>query len=50
VGEKNSQIKGIDAFAAGLRAESEQNAIEHEGAMLSQLLLTDKVPGSYYTV
>ena len=43
MGEENSQIKGIDAFAAGLKAESEQNAIEHEGAMLSQLLLTDKV-------
>jgi len=43
VGEENSKIKPIDAFAAGLKADSEQNSIEHEGAMLSNLLLTDKV-------
>ena len=50
MGEENSQvkpmgnqIKPIDTFAAGLKTEFEQGAIEHEGAMLSQLLLTDKV-------
>jgi NADH-quinone oxidoreductase subunit B len=43
VGQENKIIKRIDEFANQLRQESEQSAIEHEGALLSQLLLTDKV-------
>ena len=43
MGAENSKIKSIDAFAETLKTESAQGAIEHEGAMLSQLLLTDKV-------
>ncbi len=43
MGAENSKVKSIDAFAAGLKSDSEQGAIESEGSMLSQLLLTDKV-------
>ncbi len=43
MGEENSKIKPIDAFAAELKNASEQSAIERDGALLSQLLLTDKV-------
>lgn len=43
MGEKNSKIKRIDAFAARLKAESEQGAIEHDSAMLRKVLLTDQV-------
>ena len=43
MGEENKSIKQVDAFAYGLREEADRSAIEHEGALLSKLLLTDKV-------
>ncbi len=42
MGEEN-KIKSINAFSQSLREDYERGAIEHQGAMLSQLLLTDKV-------
>jgi len=42
VGEEN-KIKPINAFTQSLREEYERGAVEREGALLGQLLLTDKV-------
>ena len=42
MGEEN-KIKPINAFTQSLREEYEQGAVEREGALLGQLLLTDKV-------
>ena len=42
MGEED-KIKPINAFTQNLREEYEDGAIEHQGSLLSQLLLTDKV-------
>ncbi len=42
MGEEN-KIKPINAFTQSLREEYERGAVEREGALLGQLLLTDKV-------
>lgn len=43
MGEENKIVNQVDTFASEVREEYERGAIEHEGAFLSQLLLTDKV-------
>ncbi|GAB6095063.1 hypothetical protein JCM14469_13150 [Desulfatiferula olefinivorans] len=43
MGEENKILNRVDTFACKLRGEYEAGAVEHEGALLSRLLLTDKV-------
>ncbi len=40
---EESKIKPINAFTQSLREDYERDAVEREGALLGQLLLTDKV-------
>ena len=43
MGEENKSIKRINAFTGCLREELERGALEHKGALLGELILTDKV-------